>query len=620
MEWLTLLILGSLAAGIGLWSARGSGKEERPYSSKSAAEPPEQPIPRGRRASDPVRIGEEEPETFEEPVEAPKPQEIQDRKKKGEEQKAPDREFPEELPNSTDDIIPRGSPHSHHRRALQTAETLAEKGKFKEASELYERIKNRISDPDIRKKIQENIDALKGWDEEGKPEKKSGPSPFSMGAEQLAMEQLAEGLRSVSEGLVGQLLYGLPNAFGSAPPPMDSIRQQVMEELDAAGPGARVGPDWQDSSGAGGLPEGISVNEDGNLETDGWSDEDFEKEWEKYKNLPLRDRRTGGDRRDEEGDEIDPRRDRRDGDDRRKNDLFRERDEFLQKLEKHKRNKRLLDELESKKDAEDSLREIAPASQNLSITAIENMDEEAILIQASSMAELRPGPLMDEQEPEGEAKPGEEPKHGEEPKPGEGPKPGGEAKPEEGQEPERSALAVPAPHVADMEPIRLPEAMSEKVEEEEEETPIYPDELPGAPSFGSPDAVESEEGGIPEIGEGGGGEEGEPETQVQEIRGVLELKPPDEEDTPYLSLTYDFTRIPDSFKLSADYHTMEYAYYKYKPMLIKAQEFTRRKMLKNALNYYRVIKSQNIPPEFKRMINRNIQDITEYLEKFLMGR
>jgi hypothetical protein len=54
--------------------------------------------------------------------------------------------------------------------------------------------------------------------------------------------------------------------------------------------------------------------------------------------------------------------------------------------------------------------------------------------------------------------------------------------------------------------------------------------------------------------------------------------------------------------------------------LIKAQEFARRKMLKNALNYYRMIKSQNIPPEFKRMINRNIQDITDYIEKFMMSR
>ena len=137
-------------------------------------------------------------------------------------------------------------------------------------------------------------------------------------------------------------------------------------------------------------------------------------------------------------------------------------------------------------------------------------------------------------------------------------------------------------------------------------------------SAGETAATEEETPEIPGLDEPEEAKEEKP--QVQEIRGVLELKPPEEDDAPFLTLTYDFTKIPDSFKLSRDYHTMEYAYYKYKPMLVKAQEFTRRKMLKNALNYYRVIKSQNIPPEFKRMINRNIRDITEYLEKFLMSR
>ncbi|HNA10480.1 MAG TPA: hypothetical protein PK930_26290, partial [Leptospiraceae bacterium] len=90
------------------------------------------------------------------------------------------------------------------------------------------------------------------------------------------------------------------------------------------------------------------------------------------------------------------------------------------------------------------------------------------------------------------------------------------------------------------------------------------------------------------------------------IHGILELKPPEIDDAPFLTLTYDFSKIPHPFKLSKNYSIMEYSYYKYKPMLMKAQEFARRKMLKNALNYYRVIKSQNIPPELKNMINRNI--------------
>ncbi len=119
--------------------------------------------------------------------------------------------------------------------------------------------------------------------------------------------------------------------------------------------------------------------------------------------------------------------------------------------------------------------------------------------------------------------------------------------------------------------------------------------------------------GLPEITE-------EPKEQEKIIHGVLELKPPEIDDAPFLTLTYDFSKIPHSYKLSKNYNIMEYSYYKYKPMLMKAQEFARRKMLKNALNYYRVIKSQNIPPELKKMITRNIIDITEFLEKFTMSK
>lgn len=120
--------------------------------------------------------------------------------------------------------------------------------------------------------------------------------------------------------------------------------------------------------------------------------------------------------------------------------------------------------------------------------------------------------------------------------------------------------------------------------------------------------------------------ETEPERMEEEkepekiLHGVLELKPPEVDDAPFLTLTYDFGKIPHGFRLSKNYSIMEYSYYKYKPMLMKAQEFARRKMLKNALNYYRVVKSQNIPPELRKMINRNIQDITEFLEKYLMAK
>lgn len=103
----------------------------------------------------------------------------------------------------------------------------------------------------------------------------------------------------------------------------------------------------------------------------------------------------------------------------------------------------------------------------------------------------------------------------------------------------------------------------------------------------------------------------------QEIKGVLELKPPEPEDQPFLTLTYDFTRIPHKNPLSKNHSILEYAYYKYKPMLIKAQRFIQKKQITRALNYYRVIKDQQIPDELRIMIDKNISDITDYMNKFL---
>ncbi|MBP9885468.1 MAG: hypothetical protein KBF93_04190 [Leptospiraceae bacterium] len=148
--------------------------------------------------------------------------------------------------------------------------------------------------------------------------------------------------------------------------------------------------------------------------------------------------------------------------------------------------------------------------------------------------------------------------------------------------------------------------------------PFAPEETPEINMIEGDGPQTSEEGG-PEISEIPELPPPPPEPE-RTIHGILELKPPEIDDAPFLTLTYDFSKIPHPFKLSKNYSIMEYSYYKYKPMLMKAQEFARRKMLKNALNYYRVIKSQNIPPELKNMINRNITDITEFLEKFIMSK
>lgn len=143
------------------------------------------------------------------------------------------------------------------------------------------------------------------------------------------------------------------------------------------------------------------------------------------------------------------------------------------------------------------------------------------------------------------------------------------------------------------------------------EPPKIPEMSPDGQAM-APDAGEGDEGGS--------GEDKEEENKVQEIRGVLELKTPDQEDTPFLTLTYDFTKIPHAYRLAKDNGIFEYAYYKYKPMLVKAHQFIRRKQITRALNYYRVIREQQIPTEFRHMVDRNIKDITEYLQKYLVTR
>ncbi len=99
------------------------------------------------------------------------------------------------------------------------------------------------------------------------------------------------------------------------------------------------------------------------------------------------------------------------------------------------------------------------------------------------------------------------------------------------------------------------------------------------------------------------------------IQGVLRMEK--EEESPYIKLTYDFQKLPYPFDLSRDNQIFEYAYYKYKPMLLKAWEFVRKRQLKKALNYYRTIMDQPIPQELQNMIAVNIKDITQYMEKYL---
>ena len=88
-------------------------------------------------------------------------------------------------------------------------------------------------------------------------------------------------------------------------------------------------------------------------------------------------------------------------------------------------------------------------------------------------------------------------------------------------------------------------------------------------------------------------------------------------ELPILKVSYDFSKLPDEFSLAREKNILEYSYYKYKPMLERASEYLKKRKVKDAINYYKVVMSQNIPPEFKNMIRKNVNDLTEYLEKYL---
>lgn len=100
-------------------------------------------------------------------------------------------------------------------------------------------------------------------------------------------------------------------------------------------------------------------------------------------------------------------------------------------------------------------------------------------------------------------------------------------------------------------------------------------------------------------------------------RNLLNTDRRKKRELPILKVSYDFTKLPDEFSLSREKNILEYSFYRFKPMLEKAGEYIKNRRVRDAINYYNVIMGQNIPPEFKTMVRKNISDLTEYLEKYL---
>ncbi len=337
----------------------------------------------------------------------------------------------------------------------------------------------------------------------------------------------------------------------------------------------------------------------------------FSEEWEKFKDLPLVDRRTGENRR--SGTERragSKRKDRRQGEDRRKEDLFKLRDEYLKQKEEQKKREREEAGFEAQDSADFDWTE-APARDELPpflAPVLPKIELIPIRLPDPQDKTIRPEEEETSQTPSSTSQSGEIRLEA----------------PTTSETPEK----IPTP--LELPKIGLPDPEYQKTGETTPEIPhLAPASSDDSTVADETPEIEVLEGGLEPLGEdveedtGSGGDEstgGPKEEEPRMIHGILELKPPEVDDAPFLTLTYDFDKIPHAFKLSKNYSIMEYSYYKYKPMLVKAQEFARRKMLKNALNYYRVIKSQNIPLELRKMINRNIKDITEFMEKYLMAK
>ena len=914
MEWLLLLLLSSAAAGVVAYFFRDnaqdvssvSPKEKEQESKKKLIEQENlenlgaRSIPQLPEAKQKIRFSVEKSDLVKfkdyiKKVPSPiQPEVIQtDDLKKTLQDVKQDRyrkKKPLKVTYTTDEIIPRTSPFSRHRRPLQNAEKFVEEQKAKEALSIYERLLKRIPDEEIKQKIQKNIDDIKRWllgldEDEETIEFPEIIIPLT--AQTVAIEKFNEGLKQISEDIAREIakafadgikdikatlnvsdakieakeikaqqfnaeakeiksekfLVGESNIVGS-----DTGAGRVIEAKevraeklsvggaggvgDGAGGGGSGGigagrvieakevraeklsvggaggvGDGAGSGGTGGIgadrvieakevradklsvggaggistgkkeetqtsiekkeiiisrskepeelspkaphtvyyivpsfvrkipktiqkqkgipeieqaeiplpigpkvptrpeeyfqsiltKEGFQFDEEGNLITDGWTDKDFDREWEKYKHLPLIDRRSGLDRRKEF--DFDPSRpDRRSGEDRRKINLFEEREKFLEKYLKHLERKEILEKYkdfqnnkelsvyETPETKENIVISIPPSAEELGLEELEEIElPEPIsekfedLQESIKTIQIDVEPISDEIEKEekseveitssitsGTLDP-EKLEEQEEIELEELNLPEAESQEndmlsleipeiepieiqETTQEPEKEGIPYSKVEIIEppinLEELNLPDPEEIIVEELEQKSfpsmpqQEYPQPLqeqkeqsealqkPEKPEEGMPQPQEPSlepkqeqlSEGVEELDFPDVPEAPEKKGPVQEIRGVLELKPPDEDDAPFLTLTYDFSKIPDSFQLSKNYHTLEYVYYKYKPLLIKAQEFARRKMLKNALNYYRMIKSQNIPPEFKRMINRNIQDITDYIEKFMMSR
>ncbi len=440
-----------------------------------------------------------------------------------------------------------------------------------------------------------------------------------------AFENTEQLLKSLNKGLTDNSLAGFPN-FPMAPPGSGLVGPFYAPEKETKAEQPNKPLDLES------LKDEIQKRDVSELDLP--EDTFFSNDWKQFKDLPLVDRRSGDERRKnpDRRSNLAGRKDRRSGEDRRKVDRFKEREEFLKNkaLQKLEKKAQVLPK-EEPESLNDLVKPFFPEGGKPVLPEL--IDLELIgLPEAEEYRRDKPAPEKKEEE----WIEGEDPNWFEKTtdalrKELELPEP---------VEPKRDSMPTSPPPFTPTDDPLMVELLNRPLDESlriglPDADEVFRKRKAGEEGTQEAEDLYDKEPPEIEIVDGNLGEIAEEESPISAdemsekaddsepekiIHGVLELKPPEADDAPFLTLTYDFGKIPHAFRLSKNYSIMEYSYFKYKPMLMKAQEFARRKMLKNALNYYRVIKSQNIPPELRKMINRNIRDITEFMEKFLMAK
>lgn len=483
-------------------------------------------------------------------------------------------------------------------------------------------------------------------------------TPGGPGFDPKAKQNQDQLLQSLNQGLTTGGLAGAAPGFPMAPPGSGIVGPFYVPPDLQGQPGTSGIPGGSGSSGYTGGPSqpldlqalADQISKKDVSELDLPEDTFFSNDWKQFKDLPLVDRRSGEERRKnaDRRTNIAGRKDRRSGEDRRKKDRFQEREDFLknQALKKIEKKAKELEAKGEEASLNDLLKPYFPDQPGLKLPDFSDLEpiglpDPSDLRRDEKEPSLHPSERSLEEEPNWLETTTDALRQ--------------ELELPDPVDPQTDQLIKPKPEPKEPSDSNKSETIIETdlpIQVELTNRPLTSEDL----KIGLPDADEvfrdrklKEEAGVPgegpsiedaeapeiEIVDGNLGEIADEESPIpldemaekaaeeepeKIIHGVLELKPPEADDAPFLTLTYDFGKIPHAFRLSKNYSIMEYSYYKYKPMLMKAQEFARRKMLKNALNYYRVIKSQNIPPELRKMINRNIRDITEFMEKFLMAK